>query len=260
MSTKLYYISSSTENEPYICIERNDLFKDDGMGNMVPRYYKKDEQGEFILDENGNKIPDTDRTYGSPDVPHGRQSVLWLSCKNALSDPCTPRFTLPDWTEAEKTKIKADCKAEVIHDNPKRELTEDEVLDRYYKHDPETGERTDEPTGEFETLEECEEFLQKRIDDEWDEFINRETEDYYRAKMDNCIIAPASMAGFEQSHPFMDLLKDNPPKKKGDPDKPAKVWLLNLEKFTYDIPLTLKQKRRLKEISDANENNILKGL
>lgn len=260
MSTKLYYISSSIEAENYIYITRHDIWKTDENGNMTPRYYKKDEQGEFILDEDGNKIPDVDKDFSSPDVPHGRQSVLWLSCRQALSDSCTPRFTLPDWTEAEKTKIKADCKAEVIHDNPKRELTEEEVLNRYYKRDPETGERTDEPTGEFESIEACEEAMQKEIDDQWDELIRNETEDYYRAKMDNCIIAPAAMAGFEQSHPFMDLLKDNPPKKKGDPDNPAKVWLLNLERFPNDLPLTLKQKRRFKEISDANENNILKGL
>lgn len=258
MSTKIYYIASSTEAEPCVCIERGDCFKQDG----TPRYYNKDAQGEFILDEHGNKIPDTDRTYGSPDVPHGRQSVLWMSCRNCLADPCTPQFELPDWTNQEKSAIKADCRAEVVHDNPKRQLTEEEVLDRYYKHDPETGERTDEPTGEFESIEACRAAMQQEIDDQWEEMINFETEDYFKAKMDNCVIAPAAMANFEQSHPFMDLVKDNPPKKKGDPDNPAKVWILNLDEkdFPNHLPLTLKEKRRLKEKSNALENNIVRNL
>ena len=146
------------------------------------------------------RTDDESKTYGSPDVPHGRWSVLYQSikCMNcALPDKM--KVWLPDWTESEKTHIRNVCEQIVREENPytPREISEDEVLDIFYKHDPETGERTDEPTGEFETLEEARAFLEQQDRDSYEEEIQHKIEEKYQQYMDNCIIAPSAMAGYE---------------------------------------------------------------
>lgn len=162
----------------------------------------------FFKDEDSTAVyncvtrtDDETKDYSSPDVPRGRDSVIWcaINCMNQML-PEKMRVWLPDWTDAEKTAIHTTCRNLVIEENPyePREITEEEVLDRFYKHDPETGERTDEPTGEFETLEECRAALEQEDHDQWEEMIKEKTEVKYKQYMDNCIIAPLAMAGYEE--------------------------------------------------------------
>ena len=181
----------------------------------------------FFKDEDNTPVEncverndDMSKTYGSPDVPRGRDSVIWLSMRgrnNIL--PERMRTWLPDWTDAEKTAIYNTCKNLVLEENPyePREITEDEVLDRFYKHDPETGERTDEPTGEFETLEECRAALEQEDHDQWEETIKEKTEEKNQIYLDNCIIAPLAMAGYEDRPEIVEL------------KKARKLWFIDLQ-------------------------------
>ena len=140
---------------------------------------------------------DPSKTYGSPDVPHGRFSILYRAAKiiNNSDSPC--RYTLPQWTAAELESIRSGCHQEAEQDNPIVPVTEDEVLDRYYKHDPETGERTDEPTGEFPSIEACRAAMEAEREQMRQAAIAEETEAKYNNSLEMCLVAPAATSELE---------------------------------------------------------------
>lgn len=140
---------------------------------------------------------DMSKTYGSDDVPHGRLSILYRAAKiiNESESPC--RYTLPQWTQSELESIRSGCHSQAEEENPVVPVTEDEVLDRYYKHDPETGERTDEPTGEFPSIEACREAMEAERESMRQSVIAEQTEAKYNNSLEMCLVAPASTPQLE---------------------------------------------------------------
>lgn len=138
------------------------------------------------------------KSYSSPDVPHGRWSVLYLAFKAMNDNPKWPdKVTLPEWTSEELASIRQGVTTRVEEENPLVPVTEEEVLDRYYKHDPETGERTDEPTGEFESIEACRAAMEQEREEQHSALIAELVESEYKKTMDECLVAPLAMEQFD---------------------------------------------------------------
>ena len=101
--------------------------------------------------------------------------------------------------KAEEQAIHDRCEHDTREKEQPYEVTDEMVLDRYYKHDPETGERTDEPTGEFPSIEACRAALEQEANQEYEDRVANLTEDLYKATMEACLVAPAGMATFEST-------------------------------------------------------------
>lgn len=173
-----------------VCVERSDN-------------YKKDEFSEEVK----QRYPEI-RDYSFSDVPHGRQSVLWVAFSMYNSDREVKRkIELPTWSKAEEQAIHDRCEHDIREQEKPYEVTDEMVLDRYYKHDPETGERTDEPTGEFPSIEACRAALEQEANQEYEDRVARETEDLYKATMEACLVAPEGMATFESRPEIQRMLQ-----------------------------------------------------
>lgn len=148
------------------------------------------------------------RDYSFSDVPHGRQSVLWVAFSMYNSDKEVKRkIDLPTWSSEEEASIRTRCENDIRSREHPYEVTEEMVLDRYYKHDPETGERTDEPTGEFPSIEACRQAMEQEAQDEYESRVANLTEDLYKATMEACLVAPEGMATFESRPEIQRMLQ-----------------------------------------------------